>query len=92
MKELIIASNNKGKIKETKEILNNFKIKSIEEIGIKIDIEEDGKTFEENAMKKASEIAKILNKWCIADDSGIEIEYLNGFPGVNTKRWLNRNR
>ena len=92
MKELIIASNNKGKIKETKEILNNFKIKSIKEIGIKIDIKEDGKTFEENAIKKASEMAKILNKWCIADDSGIEIEHLNGFPGINTKRWLNRNR
>ena len=92
MKELIIASNNKGKVRETKEILNNFKIISIEEIGIKIDIKEDGKTFEENAIKKASEMAKKLNKWCIADDSGIEIEYLNGFPGVNTKRWLNRNR
>ena len=92
MKELIIVSNNKEKIRETKEILGNFNIISIKDLGIEIDIKEDGKTFEENAIKKASEVAKILNKWCIADDSGIEIEYLNGFPGVATKRWFNRNR
>ena len=62
-KEIVIASGNKGKIKET---------------------------FRENAIKKAMEISKALNgKWCIADDSGIEIECLNGFPGVKTKRWLN---
>lgn len=86
--EIIIASGNKGKIKEAQEILNEFKIVPINEIGVDIDVEEDKDTFEENAIKKASEISKYLNgKKCISDDSGIEIEYLNGFPGVFTKRW-----
>lgn len=88
MEEIIIASGNKGKIKEAQEILNDFKIIPIKEIGVDIDVEEDKETFEENAIKKAVEISKILNgKKCISDDSGIEIDYLNGFPGVFTKRW-----
>ncbi len=88
MKEIVIASGNKGKIKEAVEILKNYKIISMKEIGIDIDVEEDQKTFEGNAIKKAETIAKQLNgKQCIADDSGIEIEYLDGFPGVFTKRW-----
>lgn len=87
-KEIIIASGNEGKIKEVKEILNEYKIVSIKEIGLGIDVEENQETFEGNAIKKAEIIAKYLKgKKCIADDSGIEIEYLNGFPGVNTKRW-----
>lgn len=88
MEEIIMASGNKGKIKEAQEILNDFKIVSIKEIGVDIDVEEDQETFEANAAKKASEISKILNgKKCISDDTGMEIEYLNGFPGVFTKRW-----
>ena len=86
--ELVIASNNDGKIKEVQEILNEYEIISMKEIGIKIDVEENQNTFEENAIKKAETIAKKLKgKKCLADDSGIEIEYLNGFPGVYTKRW-----
>ena len=91
MKEIVIASSNKGKIKEIQEILSDYKIISLKELNINLDIEieENGKTFLENAIKKATEIAKILEgKTCIADDSGIEIEYLNGFPGVHTKRWM----
>lgn len=88
MEEIVIASNNKGKIKETQEILKDYKVISIEELGIDIDVEEDQKTFEGNAIKKAETISKVLNgKMCIADDSGIEIEYLDGLPGVYTKRW-----
>ena len=87
--QIIIASNNKGKIKEAKEILNEYEIISLKEIGIDIDIKEDKETFEENAIKKAKEISKILNnKMCISDDSGITIKALKGFPGVKTKRWL----
>ena len=87
-KEMIIASGNKGKIKEVEEILNNYKVIPLKETGIDIDVEEDKETFEENAIKKATVISKKLNgKVCISDDSGIEIEYLNGFPGVFTKRW-----
>ena len=89
MEEIVIASGNKGKIKEAQEILNEFKILSMEDIGIDIDVEEDQETFEGNAVKKAETIAKLLKgKKCIADDSGIEIESLNGFPGVYTKRWF----
>ena len=88
MKEIIIASGNNGKIKEAQEILKEFKVISIKELGIDIEVEEDKETFEGNAIKKAEMIAKELNgKMCIADDSGIEIKYLNGFPGVRTKRW-----
>ena len=88
MKEIVIASKNKGKIKEVQEILKEFKIVSINELGIEIDVEEDQKTFKDNAIKKAETISKQLDgKMCIADDSGIEIEYLDGFPGVFTKRW-----
>jgi XTP/dITP diphosphohydrolase len=87
-KEIIIASGNQGKIKEAKEILNEYEIIPIKEIGIDIDVEEDQDTFEKNAIKKATVISKELNgKMCISDDSGIEIEYLDGFPGVYTKRW-----
>lgn len=86
--EIIIASGNKGKIKEAQEILKEYTIIPIKEIGINIDVEEDQDTFEKNAIKKATEISKILQgKMCMADDTGIEIEYLNGFPGVYTKRW-----
>ncbi len=88
MEEIIIASGNKGKIKEAQEILTGYKVVSIKDIGVEIDVEEDKETFEENAIKKASEISKYLKgKKCISDDSGIEVEYLNGFPGVFTKRW-----
>ena len=73
-KEIIIASGNKGKIKEAGEILKGYKIIPIKEVGIDIDVEEDKDTFEENAIKKACEISKYLNgKMCISDDSGIEI-------------------
>lgn len=88
MKEIIIASGNKGKIRETQDILNEYKIISMNELGIDIDVEENKNTFEGNAIKKAETIAKkIGGKMCIADDSGIEIEFLDGFPGVLTKRW-----
>lgn len=87
-KEIVIASGNKGKIKEAQEILKEYKIIPMSEMGIDIDVEEDQNTFEGNAIKKAETIAKKLGgKMCIADDSGIEIEYLDGFPGVYTKRW-----
>ena len=87
-KQIIMASGNKGKIKEAQEILEDYEIIPMNEIGIDIDVEEDQDTFEGNARKKAETIAKKLNgKMCLADDSGIQIEYLDGFPGVFTKRW-----
>lgn len=87
-KEIVIASGNKGKIREAQEILKDYEIIPMSELGIEIDVEEDQTTFEGNAIKKAETIARELKgKMCIADDSGIEIEYLDGFPGVFTKRW-----
>ena len=87
MKEIIIASNNKGKIKEAQEILNECKIIPMKELGIEVEVNEDKETFVENAVKKAETIANMLdNKMCLADDSGIEIEYLNGFPGVKKRK------
>ena len=59
MKEIIIASNNKGKIKEAQEILKDYKIIAMKEAGINIDVEEDKDTFEGNAIKKAETISKI---------------------------------
>lgn len=89
-KQIIMVSGNKGKIREAQEILKDYEIIPINEIGINIDVEEDQNTFEGNAIKKVETIAKKLDgKMCLADDSGIQIEYLNGFPGVNTKRWHN---
>ncbi len=88
MKEIIVASTNKGKIQEVQEILKQYKIIAMSDMGIEIDVEENQNTFEGNAIKKAETIAKALEgKMCMADDSGIEIAYLDGFPGVLTKRW-----
>lgn len=88
MEEIILATNNKGKIIELKEILKDKKVISLKEAGINIEVEEDKDTFEGNALKKAHEIAKITGKICIADDSGLCINQLNGFPGVKTARFL----
>ena len=89
MKEIIFATKNKGKLIEIQHILgDNFIVKSMEDIDINIDILEDGKTFEENAIKKAVEIMKLTNKPVLADDSGLEIDYLNGEPGVYSARYL----
>ena len=87
MKKIVIATSNKGKVREAQEILKDFTIIPMGEVEVECDVEEDGKTFRENAIKKAQTIANVINQICIADDSGIEIEYLNGFPGVITKRW-----
>ena len=88
---IILATNNKGKVKEIKEILKNEEIKALKEMNINIEIEETGETFESNALIKAREIYKLTNTACIADDSGICIEALDGFPGVKTARFLGEN-
>lgn len=95
MKKFILASNNAHKIKEIKEMLKgfNFKILSLKEAGINIDVDEDGNTFEENSFKKANEIRKyLLNKGednfiVMADDSGLEVDCLNGAPGIYSARY-----
>ena len=84
---MIFASNNLGKIKEVKDILN-INILSLNDINKKIKINENGKTFLENAIIKAKEIYKNTSIPTISDDSGLEIVSLNNFPGVKTHRFL----
>ena len=87
--EIIIASNNQGKIAMIQSILDNYHVLPMSVAGLDVDIEETGETFLENAILKAETIATQLNgKACLADDSGIEVDYLDGFPGVRTKRWF----
>ena len=87
--DLIIASNNKNKVREIKEILSgsfdNFY--SLKDIGLDIDIEETGETFFENSLIKAKTIAEITGKVCIADDSGLMVDVLDGKPGVYSARF-----
>ncbi len=95
MKSLILATNNKKKIVEMKEVLKelDFEIFSLSDKGINIDVEEDGITFEENAKKKAVEIYNFIKDkevgefYVLSDDSGLEVDYLNGQPGIYSARY-----
>lgn len=88
--KVIIASNNKGKIKEFKEILSplGYEVISQGEAGIKIEVEETGSTFSDNAYLKAKAIFDITDNCCVlADDSGLMVDLLNGEPGVYSARY-----
>lgn len=89
MRKLIAATKNKGKLKEIIEILDNlpYEVISMEQAGISDDIEENGSTFEENALIKAREIYKITGQMVMADDSGLEVDYLGGAPGIYSSRF-----
>lgn len=93
MKKIIVASNNKHKIKEISKILDTYEILTMGEIGFNEDIIEDGNTYEENATIKATTIRKYVsgtpysNCVIIADDSGLSVEALNGAPGVYSARY-----
>lgn len=88
-----VATNNQKKLKEIQRILNSFDIqaKTLKELGIDVEIEEDGTTFEENAIIKARTIAQMSNLPTISDDSGLEVDALNGAPGVFTARYAGEN-
>lgn len=90
MKQIIFATGNEGKMKEIRMILEEFKcpVLSMREAGIEADIVEDGQTFEENAIIKASAIAQQTDSVVLADDSGLVIDYLNGEPGIYSARYL----
>ena len=93
MNILILATQNKGKTKEIKDILKDFPItiKNLNDFGPIPDVEEDGKTFDDNAYKKASFAARILGHPAMADDSGLVVEALNGKPGVKSARYAGDN-
>jgi len=87
--DLIIASNNKGKIDEYKKILEpfGFNVYSQREKNINIEVDEIGTTFEENAYLKAKSIYDITQNYVISDDSGLEVEELNNAPGIYSARY-----
>ena len=90
MPKLIVATGNPGKLKEMQAYLTNLSW----ELSLKpaeLDIEETGSTFRENAQLKASQVAKALNEWAIADDSGLEIKALGGAPGLYSARYAKTN-
>lgn len=86
--KILVASGNKEKAKEIQEILNEWDIITLNDIKNTIEVIEDGKTFEENAKKKAKEIYEKTKIPCLADDSGICIKEYDGWPGVKTARFL----
>lgn len=91
---IIFATGNENKMKEIRMILSDLgmPILSMKEAGIDVDVVEDGTTFEENALIKASEIAKYVeNCIVLADDSGLEIDYLNREPGIYSARYAGEN-
>jgi len=87
--KIIAATNNKGKVREFKEILAplGIEVSSLAEEGIDIDVEETGATFEENAFIKARAIAQLRGCAVLADDSGLCVDALGGKPGVYSARW-----
>ena len=87
---IIFATGNKNKIREIHEILGDlgWEILSMKEAGVSADIVEDGKTFEENALIKARAICKLAGEMVLADDSGLEIDYLNKEPGIYSARYM----
>lgn len=87
---IIFATGNAGKIKEINMIMKDtgMEVVSMKEAGITVDVEEDGSTYEENALIKARAVAACTDDIVMADDSGLEIDYLNKEPGVYSARYL----
>lgn len=90
MKKLIFATGNQGKLKEIREIMADLDVEvlSMKEAGVQTEIEENGTTFEENAVIKARAVGKLTGELTLADDSGLEIDYLNKEPGVYSARYM----
>ena len=90
MERLIFATGNEGKMREIRDILADTypDILSMKEVGIRTDIAEDGKTYEENALIKARAVAAQAGELVLADDSGLEIDWLGKEPGVYSARYL----
>ena len=91
MKEIIVASTNEGKIKEIRAMLSEIGIdvKSIKDVfEEEIEIEENGQTFQENALIKAQTICEMIDKPTLADDSGLEVDAMDGAPGIYSARFM----
>ncbi len=90
MKKIIFATSNEGKMKEIRAILKELDVEllSLKDAGLSPEIEENGKTFEENAIIKARAVSDLTGEVVLADDSGIEVDYLDKAPGVYSARFL----
>ena len=90
MKKIIFATTNKNKIREVNMMMEGFDVELIpmSDMGIDVEIEETGTTFEENAIIKAKAICDMTGEIALADDSGLEVDYLDGAPGVYSSRFL----
>ena len=90
MRKIIFATTNKNKVREVNMMMEGFDVKLVpmSEMGIDVDIEETGTTFEENAIIKAKAICDLTGEIALADDSGLEVDYLDGAPGVYSSRFL----
>lgn len=91
--KIVVATRNKGKIKEIDEIMQGMGIEFVtqDDIGIDVDVEENGTSFEENSFIKAEAISNLCDYPVIADDSGLEVDYLNGEPGIYSARYAGEN-
>lgn len=89
MKQLLVATGNPGKVKEFAELLTDLKVQWIgqKDTGFDMDVEETGSTFTENAILKATQWGKLTSQITLADDSGLEVDALNGAPGLYTARY-----
>ena len=86
---LIFATGNQGKVNEFKQMLGDeYEILSMKDIGVDIDIEENGTSFEENAVIKAKAVMEVTGEMVLADDSGFEVDALNGEPGIYSARYM----
>ena len=93
MNTLIFATNNQNKVEEVRLVLGNtFNIITLKEAGIDIDISEPHNTLEANATEKSTVIHTITNKNCFSEDTGLEVEALNGAPGVKSARYAGEGR
>lgn len=89
-KRIVFATSNAGKVKEIQMILSDLgcEVVSMKEAGISVDVEENGTTYEENALIKARAVAAMTNDIVMADDSGLEVDALNKEPGIMSARYL----
>ena len=88
MKRIVFATNNQHKLQEIRDILGSgYEVVSLKEIGCDVDIPETGNTLEENALQKAQYIYDHYHVSCFADDTGLEVEALDGAPGVHSARY-----
>ncbi len=93
MTTLLVATHNKGKLREYKELLRDLPVRLVylDEVGIQEDVPETGSTFEENAVQKATAYARLSGLLTLADDSGLEVDALGGRPGVHSARYAGPN-